>query len=230
MADYIASHYKGEYRCLAEIDEEKNDYPRDTNGNIDQSTGVYIKCANDCKIYAYGTNGHREMQLGAYIPSLGRGRNIKKELAKMGVPLDNYDESSCEVTFTFSSSDVSTVADVMKARTSGANISPFSTKNLKKKKIDIPEDFVNQYKNTISKLAKDDILLIRKFNKSFLDDILAKKLREKGKRKPFDYASDMRQMGLARDIKGYIYTKGLYEDYIRYLADAISAHYRNRQR
>lgn len=225
MADYIATHYKGKYRCLAEIDESKNDFPRDANGNIDQSTGVYIKCANNCRIYAYGTDGHREMQLGAYIPSLGRGRNIKKELQRLGIVFDHYDESSCEVTFTFSSFDIDKVAEIMKARTAGAGISPFSTRNLKKNTVDIPEELTAQYKDAISKLDKSDMLLIKQLNKSFLNDVLAKKLREKGKRKPFDYAEDMKQMGLARDVKGYIYKKGLYGDYIHYLADAIVFYY-----
>ena len=225
MADYIATHYKGKYRCLAEIDESKNDFPRDTNGNIDQSTGVYIKCANNCQIYAYGTDGHREMQLGAYIPSLGRGRNIKKELQRLGIAFDHYDESSCEATFTFSSFDIDKVAEIMKARTSGAGISPFSTRNLKKNTVDIPDELTAQYKDAISKLDKSDMLLIKQLNKSFLNDVLAKKLREKGKRKPFDYAEDMKQMGLARDVKGYIYKKGLYGDYVHYLADAIVFYY-----
>lgn len=225
MTDYIATHYKGKYRCLAEIDKSKNDFPRDANGNIDQSTGVYIKCANNCRIYAYGTDGHREMQLGAYIPSLGRGRNIKKELQRLGIDFDHYDESSCEVTFTFSSFDIYKVAEIMKARTAGAGISPFSTRNLKKNTVDIPDELTAQYKDAISKLNKSDMLLIKQLNKSFLNDVLAKKLREKGKRKPFDYAEDMKQMGLARDVKGYIYKKGLYGDYIHYLADAIVFYY-----
>lgn len=225
MADYIATHYKGRYRCLAEIDKFKNDFPRDANGNIDQSTGVYIKCANNCQIYAYGTDGHREMQLGAYIPSLGRGRNIKKELQRLDIAFDHYDESSCEVTFTFSSFDIDKVAEIMKARTAGAGISPFSTRNLKKNTVDIPDELTAQYKDAISKLDKSDMLLIKQLNKSFLNDVLAKKLREKGKRKPFDYAEDMKQMGLARDVKGYIYKKGLYGDYIHYLADAIVFYY-----
>lgn len=225
MADYIATHYKGKYRCLAEIDESKNDFPRDANGNIDQSTGVYIKCANNCQIYAYGTDGHREMQLGAYIPSLGRGRNIKKELRCLGIAFDHYDESSCEVTFTFSSFDIDKVAEIMKARTAGAGISPFSTRNLKKNTVDIPDELTAQYKDAISKLDKSDMLLIKQLNKSFLNDVLAKKLRDKGKRKLFDYAEDMRKMGLARDVKGYIYKKGLYGDYVHYLADAISSYY-----
>lgn len=225
MADYIATHYKGRYRCLAEIDKSKNDFPRDVNGNIDQSTGVYIKCANNCQIYAYGTDGHREMQLGAYIPSLGRGRNIKKELQRLGITFDHYDESSCEVTFTFSSFDIDKVAEIMKARTAGAGISPFSTRNLKKNTVDIPDELTAQYKDAISKLDKSDMLLIKQLNKSFLNDVLAKKLRENGKRKPFDYVADMRQMGLARDTKGYIYKKGLYGDYIHYLTDAIVSYY-----
>lgn len=229
MADYIATHYKGKYRCLAEIDESKNDFPRDANGNIDQSTGVYIKCANNCQIYAYGTDGHREMQLGAYIPSLGRGRNIKKELQRLGIAFDHYDESSCEVTFTFSSFDIDKVAEIMKARTAGAGISPFSTRNLKKNTVDIPDELTAQYKDAISKLDKSDMLLIKQLNKSFLNDVLAKKLRDKGKRKLFDYAEDMRKIGLKRDTKGYIYAKGLWDEYLSYLDSAIDNYYNDMQ-
>lgn len=228
MADYM-TRYKGKYRLLAEIDNSTNDFPRDSDGGISDSVGVYITCSNGNKIYSYGKNSSNRMQLGAYIPSLTRGRNIKKELTKLKIPFDNYDESSCEVMFTFPATEIDTVAKLLKAKVSGASISPFSNKNLPKSNAKLPDEEVQKYKDMTSKLHDGDWLIIKDINKKFMDEVLAKKLREKGKRKPFDYRSDQKAMMLTKDTKMYIYAKGLYEDYLNYLDTAIDDYYNSKQ-
>lgn len=228
MADFM-SRYKGRYRVLAEYDTSKNDFPRDANGNIDSSIGMYISCKNNNKIYAYGRDGHREMQLCAYIPSIGRGRNVKKRLKQLKVDYHDYDETDEEVTFRFSSNDINAVADLLGAKTIGKDISPLSVKNLPKADIKLPDEEMQKYRNVTKKLDKGDYLIIKNINNKFMDEVLAKKLREKGKRKLFDYTSDQKQMGLARDVKCYIYVKGLYEDYLSYLDSAIDDYYNGKQ-
>ena len=223
MANYLLK-YKGKYRLLPELCLDTNDFPRDASGGIDKETGIYIKCSQGNKIVYWGLNSSRRGVLLAYIPSLGRGRNIKRELVKQGVEILDYDESDEEVTFQFLASDIEPVAKLMKANTSGANISPFSTKNLPKVTIDIPENEILKYKILVSKVGTAGMSMIRMANKAFLDDILAKKLRPPKKRKPFDYASDMRQMKLSRDTKGYIYKKGLWNDYLNYLEKEIDSY------
>lgn len=132
MDKYIVDKFKGIYRIKAEYDLEKNDYPRDSEGNLDQSFGdFYIACQHGNKITRYGGKIFQ-----AYIPSLGRGRNIIKKLEEMGKQdiVIKYIETDQEVIFNFHMSNMELVAELCKARTSGANISPFSVKNLKRDK------------------------------------------------------------------------------------------------
>lgn len=216
MAGYLVNHYKSIYRIMPVIDKSTNDFARDCTGKIDKDN-VYIACYYDIKIWHYGGS-----KLIAYIPSLQRGHNIIKSLKKAGVNVFDCDDSDEEVMFKFNASDIETVTSFIKPKTSGASISPFSSKNLPKAKVDIPEDKMAKYKSLISKL--DNPLAIRGFNTSFLDNILAKKLRPKGKRKPFDYKSDQKAMKLSHDVKGYIYAKGMFDDYLDYLEKEIDSH------
>lgn len=216
MAGYLVNHYKSIYRIMPVIDKSTNDFARDCTGKIDKDN-VYIACYYDIKIWHYGGS-----KLIAYIPSLQRGHNIIKSLKKAGVNVFDCDDSDEEVIFKFDASDIKTVTSFIKPKTSGAGISPFSSKNLPKANVDIPEDKLAKYKSLISKL--DNPLAIRGFNTSFLDNVLAKKLRPKGKRKPFDYKSDQKAMKLSHDVKGYIYAKEMFDDYLDYLEKEIDSH------
>lgn len=227
MAHYMMK-YKGTYRVLPELCLDTNDFPRDSNGNIEDSCGLYITCYNGAKIYDYGQDGHREMQLAAYIPSRVRGRNIKKEMDKQDIDYYNYDETDDESSFVFSSNDIDKVAKLMKAKTSGAKTSPFSSKNLPKNTVEIPEDKIALYKEITGRLQRNDVFIIKGINSSFMNEVLAKKLREKGKRKLFDWRTDQKQMGLSRDIKGYIYSKGLWQEYVDYLDKKVSEHLKSK--
>lgn len=220
--------YKGTYRVLPELDINTNDFPRDSNGNIENSCGLYITCQGGAKIYDYGKDG-RYMQLCAYIPSRTRGRNIVKKLDGIGVKYSNYDETDEEVAFLFPSTEIDKIAKILKAKTSGANISPFSNKNLPKSTVEIPMEQMQEYKKITSRLNKGDTLIIKSINSNFMNDILAKKLRERGKRKPFDFKSDQKTLGLSRDTKGYIYTKGLWNEYLEYLAAKIDEHLKQKE-
>lgn len=227
MEKYLMTNYKGKYRVLCELDESTNDFPRDVDGNIDDGAGLYIPCKYDGKIYAYGRNG-KYMQLCAYIPSLKRGHNIIKQMKKLKIEYHDVDETDEEVTFLFPSTEIDKVAELVGAKTYGANISPFSTRNLPQTKVEIPSEQMQEYKKITSRLDKKDMLVIKNVNNNFLNEILAKRLREKGKRKPFDFRSDQKQMGLSRDTKGYIFIKGLWADYIEYLDKKVNEHLKSK--
>lgn len=217
--------FKGKYRLLPKLDTSTHDFPRNQDGTIDDDTEVYIACQYGNEISFYGLDKSRRGILIGYIPSLGRGRNIKKAMDKEGIEYFNYDESDEEVMFHFKTKDIEPVAELMKAKTSGASISPFSSRNLPKADVKIPEEEINRYKNITSKVNKNDMLIIKNINQSFLDEVLAKKLREKGTRKPFDYATDMKKMKLSRQIKEYIWIKGLFDEYLEFLNDKIDVYY-----
>ena len=216
MSSYLVNHYKHVYRILPVINNATNDFCRDCNGKIDEDN-VYIPCYYNSRIWRYGRS-----KLIAYIPSLQRGHNVIKTLTKNGVNVFDCDESDSEVVFKFNASDMEQVASLMKPKTSGAKTSPFSSKNLPKAQVDIPENELARYKSLVSKL--DNYIVIKKFNDRFLNEVLAKKLRQKGKRKLFDYRQDMKSLCLTHDVKGYIYKRGLWEDYLKFLEIAIDSY------
>ena len=212
--------YKGTYRVLAELDLRTNDFPRDEFGNIDEDyDDLYISCQQGNKIKSAYLDESRRMLLSAYIPSLGRGRNIKKALDKEGIFYTDYEETDAEVLFLFKAKDIEPIAKLMKAKTSGASISPFSTKNLPKSNVEIPTEEIKRYKEITSVIQKGGFLLIHKITTSFLTDILEKKLKKKDK--DFNYEADMRKLKMSRQVKEYIYTKGFWQEYLEYLKNEI---------
>ena len=223
MSNRYMMKYKGNYRLLPVIDQETNDFPRTPSGDVEEDIEIYIACQYGNRIYAYGTDGHKEMQLAAYIPSLGRGRNIRKAMDKEKIEYYAYDETDEEVRFLFSAKDIEKVASLLKVKTGGANISPMSKRNLPKdKSVQIPDEDMKRYRDITSSLGKDKMFSIKSVNKSFMDNVLAKKLKENPRaRKPFDYKTDMRKMRMSSSIKKYIWSKGLWKEYIDYLNDNL---------
>ena len=211
--------YKGKYRVLCELDMDTNDFPRNSDGKIDDDVGLYIPCKYNGKIYAYGREG-KYMQLCAYIPSRTRGRNIKKQMDKDKVPYHHYDETDEEVSFLFPSTEIDIVAKLVGAKVSGANISPFSTRNLSKNKdIKIPEEDIGKYKNIVKTINKNNMYQIRIVTNNFLNNVLQRKERKKDKN--FDWKADSKRMKLSRQLKEYIYMKGYWNNFISYFQKNI---------
>lgn len=223
MSNRYMMKYKGSYRLLPMIDQETNDFPRTPSGDVEEDIEIYITCQHGSKIYAYGTDGHKEMQLAAYVPSLGRGRNVRKAMDKEKIEYYAYDETDEEVRFLFSSNDIEKVAKLLKAKISGANISPMSKRNLPKdNSVTIPDDDMVMYKNATSSINCGNMAKLKSLNKSFMDNVLAKRLKKNPRaRKPFDYKTDMRKMRMSRSVKEYIWSKGLWKEYIDYLNDNL---------
>lgn len=223
MSNRYMMKYKGSYRLLPMIDQETNDFPRTPSGDVEEDIEIYITCQHGSKIYAYGTDGRKEMQLAAYVPSLGRGRNVRKAMDKEKIEYYAYDETDEEVRFLFSSNDIEKVAKLLKAKISGANISPMSKRNLPKdNSVTIPDDDMAMYKNVTSSINSGNMAKLKSLNKSFMDNVLAKRLKKNPRaRKPFDYKTDMRKMRMSRSVKEYIWSKGLWKEYIDYLNDNL---------
>ena len=228
MADYLITKFKGKYRLLPELCLNTQDFPRNDKGEIDEDAEVYISCRYGNKISYWGLNSSRRGVLIAYIPSLGRGRNIKKELQKQNIEIFNYDESAEEVLFHFLASDIEPVAKLLGAKTSGASISPFSNKNLPKSDFEIPTDKIEAYKKITSRIEKKDLLLIKNINAAFLTNILEKSLKKQLNLKQFDYKQDMRDYKMSRQVKEYIYVRGFWEQYLEYLDKEIELFYSNK--
>lgn len=91
--------------------------------------------------------------LQAYIPSLIRGRNVLKKLTELyGQDIvSDIEESDSEVLFRFNAKDIEKIIPLLKPRTNGSGISPFSSKNLPKTKYIIPDEDFAMYRNIIKK-------------------------------------------------------------------------------
>jgi hypothetical protein len=229
MSHYLMK-YKGTYRVLPVLDEIYHDLPRDNNGNINHDeVELYIACQNGNKITEYGKDNSNRMVLKAYIPSIGRGRNIKRAMDEKNIPYTEYFETDEEVEFHFKAKDISPIAELMKVRTGGANVSPFSNRNLPKADVEIPTEEIERYKAITAEVQKDDLLVIHRITNDFLTNFIEKKYK-KIEGKNFDIDTDMKKMKMKRMSKEYIWTKGFWEEYLTFLQKKIKEFYKNKEK
>lgn len=221
MPNNYMMKFKGQYRLLPELTTDTNDFPRTQDGSIDPDTEIYIACQHGMKITYWGLNESRRGVLTAYIPSKTRGRNICKALKKQGIEYTNYDETDEEVLFNFLASDIETVAEIMRAKTSGANISPFSVRNLPSSDIKLPSELEQEYKEISSKVNANNMSIIKKANEEFLENVVEKGLRKKFKNKKFSCRDDMKKNKMSRQFKEYVWKCGYWDEYIKYLKNTI---------
>lgn len=227
MSHYLMK-YKGTYRILPVLDEVYHDLPRDNSGNINhEEVELYISCQYGNKITEYGKDSSNRMLLRAYIPSIGRGRNIKKALDAQAIPYTNYLETDEEVEFRFKAKDIAPIAELLKVKTGGANVSPFSTKNLPKADVEIPTAEIERYKTVVAEVQKDDLLIIHRITTDFLSNFIEKKYK-KIEGKKFDVGVDMKKMMMSRMAKEYIWTKGFWSEYLKFLQKKIEEFYNNK--
>lgn len=221
MAQYLLK-FKGKYRILPELDLGTNDFPRDKNGGIAKEyDDIYIACQYGNRIYNYGKG-----ILYAYIPSIGRGRNIRKALDEQGISYTDYNETDEEVEFKFKTKDIEPIAILLKAKTNGAGISPFSKKNLPKaKNVEIPLNEIERYKAISSRVEKGDLLILHRLTNIFLDTVLQKTIRKSTN--DFNYKTDMKSLCMTRQIKEYIYLKGMWNEYLKYMETEITKFYKS---
>lgn len=188
----------------APINSDTNDFNRKLNG-IYEDIDVYIDCQHGNKVFYYGNS-----ILEAYIPSLQRGHNIIKTLQQIDpLIITHLQEGDSEVIFRFKYSNSDKVIPLLKPRTSGANISPFSSKNLPKSSYTIPEKDLNIYKHIVAKIPREDILTITHNTNNFIKSLATKKNSME------NIKADMKLKGLKG--KEYIHSIGQWDNYINYL-------------
>ena len=210
IANYLVSHYKGVYRIKAPYD-SKNQFPRKLNGTF-EDIDCYIDCQFGNKIFYYGRN-----KLHGYIPSIGRGRNIIKHINENfgSEIIFNIEETDEEVLFLFSTKDADKIIPLLKPKTSGANISPFSSKNLpKNKNYKIPDENLIAYKNIVAKISPESILTLTHRTNDYLKSLATKKKTWE------DIKADMALRGLKG--KEYIHSIGKWNDYVNYLEKELN--------
>ena len=120
------------------------------------------------------------------------------------------EETDSEVLFKFKYVDSDKIIPLMKPRTSGANISPFSSKNLPRNKdYKIPDEDFIIYKKIIENIPQNQLLSITHTTEKFIKSLSTK-------RNPIEnIKADMKLNGLKG--KEYIHSIGKWNDYIKYM-------------
>ena len=198
--------YKGTYRLKAPIDVTKNTFPREFNGQF-ADNDIFIDCINKVQIFSVG---HGILQ--CYIPSLQRGHNIIKAIKESFDEeiIFNIEESDSEVLFCFHAKHMKYLEQILKPKTLGAGISPFSAKNLPRdKSYKIPDEEIKEYKELISKLDKNKLINLVHYTNKFLQSLTTKKNTWE------NIKVDMALKGLKN--KEYIHSISKWNDYIKYL-------------
>lgn len=205
---YLYDKFKGIYRLKVPIDSNTNDYCRKLNGTY-EDVDMYIDCQFGNKVFHFGGN-----ILQAYIPSLQRGHNILKKLEEIDKFLIfDIEETDSEVLFKFKYVNSDIIIPLLKPKTSGASISPYSVKNLPKSSYTIPNEDLVLYKNTVAKIPPERILTITHSTNNFIKSLATKK-------NPMEnIKADMRKKCLKG--KEYIHSIGKWQEYIQYLRDNI---------
>lgn len=207
---YLYSKFKGIYRIKVPINPATNDFNRKLNGTY-EDIDCFIDCLHGNKITYYGKS-----ILQAYIPSLIRGHNILKAINEIDPSIIfDIEETDEEVLFKFKYVDSDKIIPLLKPRTSGANISPFSTRNLPKNKgYKIPDEDFALYKEIVAKIPPERILVLTHITNSYIKTLA-------NRRNTMDkIRADMKLKGLSG--KNYVHSIGKWKDYIKYMEKNIN--------
>lgn len=102
---------------------------------------------------------------------------------------------------------------MLKPKTSGAGISPFSSKNLPKCRYIIPDEDLNMYKQIVAKIPQERILTLTHSTNYFIKSLATKK-------NPMEnIKADMKKKCLKS--KEYIHAISKWSEYIDYLNKEI---------
>ena len=127
--------YHGKYRVLSDYDLVTLDWPRDSNGEIDESfDDLYIPCKKGIIRHTY--DDYDLLALCFYNKSASVVNKVYDEIKKKHPEVNlRIDEQGRDWFIYFYDKDLDTIADIIKPRTSGARIkwNAKSNKKLMKK-------------------------------------------------------------------------------------------------
>lgn len=238
---YLTTKYKGKYRLKCEVDKMTNDFPK-TLKDTYEDADVYIDCSFGNKIYYYG-RGILEaylpsLQRGRNIVRKLYAENINSEnvsISQSGkgatykiLNRKQFDsdiknskfifdilETDSELIFKFYEKNSDKIIPLLKPKTSGADISPFSPKNLPKIEYAIPKEELREYEDIIVPLKEDGKLLtLSKLTQNYIKSLSKKRLY-----RVVDMKSYMRKKMLKG--KEFIHSEGYWDDYLKYLKKEI---------
>ena len=218
MDNYLTTHYKGKYRVKAHYDLSTNDFVRDAEGELDESFGDFYLSGRSGIEIKHGVGS----ELACYVPKLQLGNNILKsyyekmigDYGKKSIPIivaelienkyiNGCDILSTEVFFTFDAKHLDELAPIVKLKTAGATISPFSVRNLPRKPYDIPKQDMDKYKKAKGELTG---LQISRLQDAFIREHCDE-----------DFKTKMKKEMLKANQ--YIHKIGLWDDYCEWIKE-----------
>lgn len=204
--------YVGTYRVVAEYDQELGDFPRNETGGVDPSfDDLYIPCKKGVIRHTY-----KPKVLVWMCDSLGKGRNVKKEIdAKYGAKFPyTYEETSEEVLIYFEDDYIRKIATIVTPKTSGKDIKPYSNRNLPKALYEIPKEDAEKLERLVHHM---DHVEKMQFLKKCIKDFDKAILKEKGKK--FDITKDRKEVKLRP--KTYIHYLGMWNQFIEFVKKRV---------
>lgn len=239
---YLTKNYKGQYRIIAPYDLNTNQFGRKLDGTF-EDIDCYIKCRNNIQIFHYGHSilqayipsliRGRNIIKNIYADNIGNisiftltKESLDKnsiystfdyenmyQSPKLNKIVFDIEETDSELLFKFNSKQIDIITNYIMPITNGANISPFSSKNLPKNKdYKIPDEELQSYKIIIKNIPKERILALSHMTNNFLKSLVVKKNTWD------DIKADMSRKGLKG--KEYIHSIGKWEEYLDYLKES----------
>ena len=203
--------YTGKYRVLANYDLSINDFPRNSEGSIDESfDDLYIPCKKGIIKHTY--DDYDKLALCLYDKRASVAKSIYDEIHKKypSIDITLISEGNDSYIY-FYDTDINKIATIIKPKTSGAKIKWHDNRNLPKIEYVIPEEDLNKYTKALNKVPKNKKMIFMKTcNSEFLESI---------SKKDFDAKLDMKLSRLS--AKEYIHSKSLWDKYIKFIKKKI---------
>lgn len=228
MNIYLWEKFKNQYRVLPELDLETKDIPRDYNGNIEPSfDDFYIPCKGGIKIKHATQNN-----LTCYVPKKQKFNRLLLEIYEYEYKtLHNYAEHDrilselkereiisegeyldTEGYFVFKTKKLPEWEHILKPKTQGSGIHPYSIRNIPVSNIQLDAELLQQYR---------EIVHIDQYTPATAEwTIFMQKVRMVNKQFALDHDLNLKQLQRQhqiRDAKVIFQLEGLWNEYIAFL-------------
>lgn len=201
--------YVGTYRVRAVYDIEKEDFPRTKTGGIDPTfEDLYINCTRGVIKHTYKGN---DILVLCFYEKVGTTNNVYKEIKEKYPKLDIEKEFCGSDGFIyFHAKDIKKIATIVKPKTSGAKIDPFSNKNLPKVVYKIPAKDMAELYSLTEELSKTETMhFYKKVNSDFINGV--RKLNGE----KFNAKEELKKSRLGS--REFIHSVGLWDKYLTYV-------------
>lgn len=125
----------------------------------------------------------------------------------------DIEETDSEILFKFKYVNSDKIIPLLKPKTAGASISPFSSRNLPKSDYKIPDEDLDMYKQIVAKIPPERILTLTHTTNNFIKSLVTKRNSIE------NIKADMRMKCLKG--KEYIHLIGKWKEYTDYLKKEI---------